>query len=247
MAAFMLSDVDILASGLDLSPFASQVECSVSVQEVESTTYASGGWRTMVPGIRSTTLTASGPTDMATASAAQLSAVDEVLGVGLGTEYVVSVVPLGATVGAVAWTTTGQLMSRTPLQGAVGDLATHQLMFGGTNPLVRGTVMAASTITATGTGTITQLGAVSATQRVYAAVHTLTAGGTTPTITVKVQSAAAVGFATPTDRLTFSAINSKTGAALSATGAITDQYWRATWTVSGSSPSFQAVIVVGIA
>lgn len=247
MAALVLTDVDMLCSGLDLSAFASTVQCSSEVAEVESTSFASGGWKTVVPGIRSTMLMASGPTDMATATAAQTSSVDEFLAVNLGTDYVVSVIATGATVGEPGWFTTGQLMQRNLLDGSVGDIASHSVTLGGTNPLIRGQVAAASTITATGNGTAANLGAVSATQRIWAAVHTLTAGGTsTPTITVKIQSSTASGFASPTDRITFSAITSKTGLFASTVGAITDTWWRATWTVSGTNPSFQTRVLFGI-
>ena len=43
-----------------------------------------------------------------------------------------------------------------------------------------------------------------------------------------------------------SAATAKGGQFSSATGAITDTYWRATWTVSGTSPSFQTRIIIGI-
>jgi hypothetical protein len=112
--------------------------------------------------------------------------------------------------------------------------------------LIRGTVDTASTIAATGSSTGAQLGAVSATQRVWAVVHFLTAGGTTPSITVKVQSDNNSGFTSPTDRITFTAATTKGGQFGSAVGAITDDYWRATWTVSGTNPSFQTRIIIGI-
>lgn len=247
MAALTLTDVDMLCSGLDLSCFANTIQCSQEVAEVESTTFCSGGWRTVVPGIRSSMLMASGPTDMATATAAQTSSVDEFLGVDIGTEYVVSVMPVGATVGEPGWFTQAKMMQRNLLDGSIGDIASHSVTLGGTTPIVRGQVATASTITATGNGTAANLGAVSATQRIWAAVHTLTVGGTaTPTITVKIQSSTASGFASPTDRITFSAITSKTGLFSSTVGAITDTWWRATWTVSGTNPSFQTRILFGI-
>lgn len=246
MATFALNDVDILAGGLDLACFANTVSLEATVAELDATTFCSGGWTVPIAGRRSTMLTASGPTDMATATASQRSAVDEILAVTNGTEYVVSLVPMGSSVGAVAYFTNSVLMSRTILQGSAGELATHSVSFGGSAPLIRGTVDTASTITSTGSSTGAQLGAVSSTQRVWAAVHFLTAGGTTPSITLKVQSDNNSGFTSPTDRITFTAATAKGAQFGSTLGAITDDYWRATWTVSGTSPSFETRVLIGI-
>ena len=48
------------------------------------------------------------------------------------------------------------------------------------------------------------------------------------------------------DRVTFTAQTAKGAQFSSAVGAITDTYWRALWTVSGTSPPFQTRVVIGI-
>jgi len=250
MAHFALVDVDLYAgtssTALDLSCFANSISVTTDVSMVMSTTFCSGGWEEQIAGLRSTSWTASGPTDMATATASQTSAVDEVLAVGLGGDYVLAAVPMGATVGNVAYFTRGTLSSRTVLDGAVGDLATHSVTFAGNQPMIRGVLDTVSTVTSSGNSTGTLLGAVSASQRVWAACHFLTAGGTTPSITVKIQSDDNSGFTSATDRISFSAQTTKGAQFSSATGAITDTYWRALWTVSGTSPSFQTRVVIGV-
>jgi len=250
MAHFALVDVDLYAgtssTALDLACFANSISVTTDVSMVMSTTFCSGGWEEQIAGLRSTSWTASGPTDMATATASQTSAVDEVLAVGLGGDYVLAAVPMGATVGNVAYFTRGTLSSRTVLDGAVGDLATHSVTFAGNQPMIRGVLDTVSTVTSSGNSTGTLLGAVSASQRVWAACHFLTAGGTTPSITVKIQSDDNSGFTSATDRITFSAQTTKGAQFSSATGAITDTYWRALWTVSGTSPSFQTRVVIGV-
>ena len=247
MAAFALLDVDLFADELDLSCFTRDITVNVEAAEVDATTFCSGGWMVPISGLRSAMWTAAGPADMATATAAQTSAVDEVLAVDLGSNYVLSAVPAGATAGEVAYFGQGVMMSRTVLDGAVGDLATHSVSFAGSR-IIRGIVEHSATLTATGDSTGTQLGAVSASQRIWAAVHFLTAGGTsTPTITVKIQSDDNGSFTTPTDRITFTAQTAKGAQFGSTLGAIADDYWRATWTVSGTTPSFQTRILIGIA
>jgi hypothetical protein len=98
-----------------------------------------------------------------------------------------------------------------------------------------------ATRAAGGTGSIRQLGAVLSTQRVYASLHIFSATG--GTVTATVQSAALVGFGSPTARVSFSAASS--GAqTLSTAGAITDQFWRISWTQTASSASF--AVFVGV-
>lgn len=246
MAAFALLDVDLYADELDLSCFANQVAVNAEENVLDATTFCSGGWMVPIAGLASVSWTASGPTDMATATASQTSAVDEILAVDLGSQYVLSAVPAGGTEGEAGYFTTGILTSRTVLDGTVGDLATHSVTWAGNTRMIRGRLEAARTITATGTTTGSQLGAVSATQRIWAAVHFLTAGGTTPSITVKIQSDDNSGFTSATDRITFTAATAKGAQFSSTVGAITDDYWRAQWTVSGTSPSFVTRILIGI-
>lgn len=114
-------------------------------------------------------------------------------------------------------------------------------------PLVRGRLMHNATRTATGNGTARQLGAVGAAQKLYAVLHVLAASGSTPSLTVKVQSDDASGFSSPTDRITFGAASTVGYQwATPVVGAITDAWWRITWTISGSTPSFSFVVGVGI-
>lgn len=252
MAAFALTDVDLYAgtssTALDVSCFANQFELMATPgKTVDATTFCSGGWDVPLVGHMTTMISASGPTDMATATASTTSAVDEVMALDLGGAWTLGMVPAGGTVGNVAYFTTGTLTSRGVLQGAVGDLATHAATWRSTAKLVRGSLFRASAITATGSSASQQLGAVAATQRLYVAVILLTAGGTTPSITVKIQSDDNSGFTSATDRLTLSAQTTKSAQTSSVAGAITDDYWRAYWTVSGTSPSFDARILIGIA
>jgi hypothetical protein len=133
--------------------------------------------------------------------------------------------------------------------GAVGDVDSWSMSGKSTWALARGKCAHPSGVprTATGTGTILQIGAVPVNKRMYANLHVLSATGTTPSITVKVQSAAAVGFASPTDRLSFAAKTTAGGEALRTDGtAITDQYWRVSYTISGTTPSFLFLVALGI-
>lgn len=132
----------------------------------------------------------------------------------------------------------------------VGELYAFTVSMEGDNgaPLVRGMVLHPATArTATGNGTAMQLGAVSATQDVYATLHVIAASGTNPTLDVTVRSDDNSGMTTPTTRLTFTQATGITSEWKSAAGAITDDYWRVTYTIGGTNPSFTFVVAVGIA
>ena len=133
--------------------------------------------------------------------------------------------------------------------GAIGDLMKFSISGdAGDGPLVRGAIMANGAFTTTANGAVnSNLGAVSASQKLYAGLHITAVSGTTPSVTVKIQSAPTAGFAAPTDRLTFTAatvIGAQWGTPVA--GAITDAHWRAVYTISGTTPSFTLIVSMGI-
>jgi hypothetical protein len=75
----------------------------------------------------------------------------------------------------------------------------------------------------------------------------IAAGGTLPTLDVTVQSDDAEGFASPTTRLTFTQ-KSAIGAEFitPVAGPITDTWWRVSWAIGGTTPTFGIVACVGI-
>lgn len=115
---------------------------------------------------------------------------------------------------------------------------------------VRGTIVADDTaaITSTSDGTAFELGAVSASQTVYAAMHVLAVSGTNPTLDVIIESDTEEAFGdTPATQLTFSEFSAIGAEWQSAAGANTDTWWRAGFTIGGTdSPSFTVAIVVAI-
>jgi hypothetical protein len=102
--------------------------------------------------------------------------------------------------------------------------------------------------TATGNGTGVQIvGGVPAGQYLYAAIHVLSVSGTsTPTLTVKIQSDNGSGFPSATDIATFTAATARTGEVVRAAGAITDDWFRVSYTISGTTPSFLFLVTLGV-
>lgn len=248
MAAFALTDVDILVGGLDQSCFANKATVKVEAGEARTTTFCSNGWESRIPTLKGVQVEVEGPQDLT--AAVNLGATvgpDEQYLVTLGSAYTISVVPLGGTEGNTAYFTDAMLTEYTPIEGAVGDLGSHMARFAGRNPLVRGTLASLQTVSASGNGAGYQLGAVSATQRIWVAAHVLALAGTSPTVQIIVESDDNSGFTSPTTRVSPSAITTRAGVFASALGAITDNWWRARWVVSGTSPSIQLRVMLGIA
>lgn len=160
-----------------------------------------------------------------------------------------TVAPVDANEGSIAYFMRTSQGSYTT-GGAVGDLLRFSVSLGtslGTGA-VRGMFMANRTITANGSGTARQLGAVGASGSLYAGLHVLSASGSSPTLNVTVQSDNASGFPSPETRLTFAQATGRSSQwATPVGGAIADDWWRVSWVIGGTdSPSFDAVVVIGI-
>jgi hypothetical protein len=115
-------------------------------------------------------------------------------------------------------------------------------------PAINGRLfVAAGNKTSSSTSSALQLGAVSASQRVYAAIHVLSVSGTNPTLDVTVKSDNGSGFPSPATQLTFAQKTAVGYEFKSAAGAITDDWWRVDWTIGGTAtPTFSFVVAVGI-
>lgn len=131
--------------------------------------------------------------------------------------------------------------------GAVGDALAFSVSAEGAGDLVRGTLMHNATRGATGNGTGRQIDAVAAGQKLYGALHVLSASGTAPTLDVTVESDDNAGFTSAVTQFTFAqqtAVGFEWAAPVD--GPITDDWWRLVYTIGGAGPSFQFVGILGI-
>lgn len=245
MAKFTLQNVRLFTGGADLTGVNNKVELGAEVADEDATAFTPSGpaWSEVIAGLRSTEVTAEGQWE-----ANDPSKVDNATFAGMGGLGAWTLCPAGANVGDVAWLT-NMLRTKYEFGGSVGDVAPWSAGAKGNWPLARGQIAhpPGTPRTATGTGTIIQLGAVPTGQSLISALHVLSVTGTTPAITVTIQSAATAGFASPTTRLTFTTASAISGEVLRVAGPITDQYWRANWSITGTTPSFLFVSSFGIA
>lgn len=245
MSKQILTDVRLFAVGADLTSASSKVELSAEVEEKDVTNYGSGGFKEVVAGLASSAISAEGQWE-----AGDPSLVDDASWAQFGGMGPWTVGPQGAAVGDLAYFTKA-LRSSYQLGGSVGDVAPWMGEASGSWPLVRGQIAhpPGTARTADGSGTGLNLGSVAAGQRLYCALHVLSVAGTgSPSITVTVESDTDDTWSSPVTQLTFNAATAAGGQILRTDGtAITDTWWRLSWTITGTTPSFLLAAAVGLA
>lgn len=243
MAKLVLLNTRLFVAGADLTGVTNKAEIQTEVEAKDATTFGSGGAKEFLGGLVSSTVTAEGFFE-----AGDAGKVDDVAFAQRGATGPWTVCPVAATDGALAYFTNA-LETDYTLLGAVGEMAPYKVGGTGTWRTVRGLVghPVSTSRTTSGNGSSMSLGAVGSGQQLYAALHVLSVSGTTPSLTVKVQSDDNSGFTSAVDRITFTAATAVGGQILRTAGPITDSFFRVTWTISGTTPSFQFVCAVGIA
>jgi len=234
----------VYVGGLDASGNAKSFDApNVTVAELDTTSF-NDEWSTAIGGIKSVDWSGDLMQDHAA------DKVDQLVGLStLGTAQPLSLLPVGKTGGEVAFTFNANQFAYTPLEATAGELAMAKVSGKGTGAAVRGTLMnaPATAVTATGTGTARQVGAVTSGETMYAALHVIEATGTSPTLDMVVQSDDNGSFTSATSRFVFAQATGITSEWLPLAGAITDDYWRLSFTLGGTTPSFKFVVVLGIA
>lgn len=139
------------------------------------------------------------------------------------------------------------LQAKYDLTGDIGEMFAFTVDAAAAGSLVRGTIeLKQSALTATANSTGRQLGALSATQTLWAAIHVTGVGSGAQTFDAIVQSDDNGSFTSATSRITFTQLTDIGSELKSVVGAVTDDYWRINYTITGSTPSFTVVVVLGI-
>lgn len=248
MAKNVLTNVRLFTGGADLTGRSNKLEIACQVEEKDVTCWPEDDtttivWKEVIGGLYSTDISAEGAWE-----AGDSGKVDDVSWADLGGLGAWTACQHTAALGSTALLTYA-MRGEYSLLGEVGDVAPWSAKATGSWPMLRGKILhpPGTARTATGNGTAVQHVAVSTGQHLYAALHVLSVSGTsTPTITVGVQSDVDSTFATATDQITFAAATARTGEILRTAGPVTDTWYRATWTVSGTSPSFLFVVSLGV-
>jgi hypothetical protein len=242
VAVHVLQNCAVWHGSADLTAQANSVEVGQEIAEVDNTTFSGNGFASALPGLKSATINYQGFADFENGSDLELFTL-------ASSDANVATVAFDQTIGARAWHSKGMNATFAPLSGSVGEIAqltgtlhSSQSAFG----LRSGAVIAnkaARTTTVSTTGQ--QLFTAGTVTLLTAAAHFFVVSGTTPSCVVTVQSSATQG-GSYTTRGTFPAQTTAGGAYISAAISTTEQWFRATFTISGSSPSFTAAVSAAV-
>lgn len=246
MSKFVLTNCRVFFGAADLSGDTNEATVTGTREVKDTTNYLSGGWKEEIAGLGSSKIDITGYTE-ASATPVTVGLPDDTGFTNFGLLGGVTLAPTGAADGAVAYLTNVLESDFNPLLGKIGDVAGFKLSTVSSWPLVKGVIAVppSLSIAASGTGTINTLTNVVAGKQIYADLHVISVSGT-PTVTFRVESAALIGFGSPTTRATFGAATGIGSQIVRTPGPITDAFWRAAWTVTGTG-SVLAVVTLGIA
>jgi hypothetical protein len=243
LAKQVLLNSRLFVGPADLTSYNNKIELDDSMEEKETTNFGSGGAKEVIAGIESVAIGAEGQW-----IAGDPGYVDDEFWAARRRIEAYTICPETADLAALAYLTQAVRLD-SKLFGQVGEVEPWMLASAGSWPLARGVVLnpPGTALTVTGNGTAVQHVAVTtAAQYLYATLHVLSVSGTaTPTLTVKVQSDT-VGFPSPTDRITFTAATAQGSQISRVAGINTDDYYRICYVISGTNPSFLALVAVAV-
>lgn len=242
MGTLTLTDVAVHVAGYDFTTDANEASLTPEVDDLDTTTFGGGGYRTRIGGVKNIEAELSGFWQSATSGA-----VDPEVFPSLATlNEVVSVAPNNTEANPCYLFQAGKFNYE--ILGGHGEVAPFTLsMMGtdGTAGLVRGQLAKKKgNVSATGAlGSVLNLGAPTSTQYVYASFHVFTAG---TTITVQVQSDDSAGFATPTTRATIGPLTATGGTWMARVAGpfAGETHWR--FNVSSITGTFNVAGAIGV-
>jgi len=227
---------DIFVDEFDFSGISNSVDIDTEVPMAEVTTFTDS-WGTFLEGK---------PASSITVNACYDGDQDAMIfgDLGSGTENIIAISPIAMADAGVIWIAEGICTTDTPTS-AVGGAVTMSCNWRSTPHFGWGNILERDTnVTTTTTSSAQTLGAVSATQKVVATLHVLSAAGGTLDVTVQSDT---VGFSSPTTQITFSQVTTSAGAqVLTADGPITDTYWRSVCTCGGGAPVYNVLVTMAI-
>lgn len=244
MAPIALVNAGIYIGGHDFTAEQNQLMLSGEMEALDKTTFGSNGWRERQGGMRDVKASGAGLWQSALSDA-----VDPEAFLNLGVADRVFTVT-ATRVETDPCYLSQFLQSAYSIDGELGQLLPWTLGLSGSNKqgLVRGKLAKTKgTVSATGAlGSPVQLGAVGATQFVYATLHVLPPVGTT--ISVKIESDNASNFASPANvgsAPNFGPITTSGGTwAVRVPGPITDDWFRLN--VTAITGTFTVVGAIGV-
>jgi len=240
MSELYWRDCRIYHGGYDLTGKHNQVTLALRPDIKDRTTFLSAGAKQKRAGLVEATMSGGGFWDA--------TGLDPALYDGVGVDDgILTFCPLAGVVADPAYFMKGVDSEFAP-GGKIGDLVAFNFAALSTSPAVKGVIMDTGAKTTTAAGTARQVGAALAEQKLYAALHVFNVSGTgAPSLTVTIDSHDANTWdGSETERLAFSAMLAQGALWRELAGPITDTWYRASWTITGTNPSFLFCVSLGI-
>ncbi|MFI6737439.1 hypothetical protein ACIBI9_31325 [Nonomuraea sp. NPDC050451] len=232
-------DVTTYVAGYNFTTDMNQISLNLGAEELDNTTFGSGGWRTRVAGLKDVEAELAGYWQAGSPSLDS----EAFTRLGLADE-VVSMSPTGVE-GDTAYVWRGEKFGYDAF-GSIGELTPFSLSMKGSHGqgAARGTFLKTrANVSATGaTGTSFRIiGGIPSGFALYSSFHVFTAG---TTITALVESDDANTFASATTRLTHGPITAVGGTIQRIAGPITDDWFRVR--VSAITGTFSIACAIGV-
>lgn len=238
MAKQALTDATVLYGGYDISGLTNVIGgLAVEVELKESTTFVNGGWKEQVGVLKGSRWGFEG-----LFNAGEAGPHGAFFTGGVTPITVSKTQPIVA--GDIAFNLNA-LRTQHNEDKTLGELHKWQLDFAGDGAMVRGICLDTQAATGTADGTAINHGAVASGQSAYAALHVV-AADTLTSLDVVIESDAADDFSgSETTRFTFTQVTAVPAVQrIALAGPITDDWWRASWTLVGTSATF--IVFFGI-
>ena len=135
MPKFVATDVAVTLNGTAISTSLNSVELNISADEIDTTTFGTSGWKTVIGGLKSGTLRLDFMQDFAAGS------IDALLYPLINTIGTVVIKPNGTTTSATnpAYTANVLINNYIPFSSSVGDLASFSVTLPTTGEITRAT------------------------------------------------------------------------------------------------------------
>lgn len=243
MAAGVLTDVQLLVNGMDMSSFSGDFMVEEMAAMKPARNFAGRGYEIVLPGLTSATGSIKGHADYA--SGAVSSTFNSA---SKGVQAGFSVLPTGsaAALGDQCTFMSTRLQAYKMLTGPVGEVADFDMAFVSDAAPVEGFVsapLASRTTAGLTTSGVNLTAGVPDGKRLYAALHVTAAAGTNLAVTI--QSDDNSGFTTATTRITFTTVSATGWQFGSVAGPlVAETYWRTVATIGTSTFTFATVLGV---
>lgn len=236
MGVLTWADAEVLAGPFRLTGRSNNVDLELAAAALDVTNFDSGGWRESIGGLSAMSSSVDGFYDASALETGALTLDEQLFGELAGAQLPLTIAPTKAD-GSLAYVA-GAKRGSLRLFGPVGDVASFSSDMWGDGVVGRGNLIhpANTTETAGGTGTGVQLGATASGQSLLAAIHVLAVSGTSPLLNVTIQSDDNGSFTTPVTVATTGVVSAPTSSLLVVAGPVIDDWFRVTWTLTGTTP-----------